>query len=380
MQQSVAQSSSLIDTLQRYTDLFTFAPVGYVVLRSDGTVEDVNRAAAALLGWPRTWIVGQPFARCIARKDAGRFRRYFGEVYACDATVKGEFRIRDRKGRQRDVRLDSVAMVPRGGGERLCQASIIDVTEERGEAAESQATQQSIHEELAHVARLNSCGEMVAALAHELNQPLGAIMLYCKAGLGSLGSNRVPTSQLQAALEKISAAATHAAGTIRNLRSFLGKAPAVTEEVDLNGALAAGARMAGAYAKERGAAVELRLSPRLPPWHGNRVHVQQVLLNLLQNSIDALHGGECKDARVIVASCLAEPGVLLVTVEDRGPGMTPLQQRKALEPFFTTKKNGMGVGLPICRSIVESYGGRLSVGSGEAGGTTVSFTLPVKGR
>ncbi len=373
MQQSVAQSPHLIDSLQRYADLFTFAPVGYVVLRDDGTVEDLNRMAAGVLGWPRTWVVGQPFVRWVADADAGGFRRYFGEVYAAEGPVTGEFRVRDRKGRLKYLRFESAAMLARGG-ERLCQAAVFNVTEQRAAARNAKALQ----EELAHAARLNSCGEMVAALAHELNQPLGAIMLYCRSGLKSLRADGPTRDRLEPALEKIGAAAELAAGTIKSLRSFLGKGEPVVESVDVNAALADGVRMAAAYAKERGGRVELELAPDLPEWRGNRVHLQQVLLNLLQNSLDAMRDARCEDPVVTVKSRRAEGQCLRVTVEDCGPGMTPMQRRKALEPFFTTKKNGMGVGLPISRSLIESYGGRLDVASGAAGGAAVSFTLPLK--
>ncbi len=373
MQQSVAQSPQLIDTLQRYADLFTFAPVGYVVLRDDGTVEDINRMAANVLGWPRTWVVGQPFVRWVADADADGFRRYFGSVYSGEGPVAGEFRVRDRKGRLKDLRFESSAMIARDG-ERLCQAAIFDVTDRRAAAREEKA----VREELAHAARLNSCGEMVAALAHELNQPLGAIILYCRSGLKSLRADGASRARLEPAFEKIAAAAELAAGTIKSLRSFLGKGEPVIESVDVNAALGDGARMAAAYAKERGGRIDLDLAPDLPEWHGNRVHLQQVLLNLLQNSLDAMRGARCPEPVVTVTSRRADDNCLHVTVEDCGPGMTPLQRRKALEPFFTTKKHGMGVGLPISRSLIESYGGRLSVESGAAGGAAVSFTLPIK--
>lgn len=371
MQQGLAQTSNVIETLQRYADLFTFAPIGYVLLRRDARIEDVNRAAAAILGWPRTWILGQPATRWIAKKDAARFREHIAQAYASSEPVVVELRIRDRKGRLRDVRLSSVATVPRGG-KRFCQTSIEDVTQERLAAREARQVQ----DELAHVARLNSCGEMVAALAHELNQPIGAISLYCAAAMRSLRA-RAGADQLESALEKIAAAANHAAGTIRSLRSFLGKAEAVIEDVDIGTVLGEVARMSGAYAKERGARIEVSVPDALPRWRGNRIHLQQVLLNLLQNGLDAIHAAGCENGRVLVSSRLLEPETLLISVEDSGPGMTPLQRRRALEPFFTTKKNGMGVGLPISRSIVQSYGGELTVDSGALGGTLVSFTLPL---
>ncbi|HEU4616764.1 MAG TPA: ATP-binding protein [Gammaproteobacteria bacterium] len=373
MQQGLAQSSNVLETLQRYADLFTFAPVGYVVLGHHAHVEDVNRAAAEILGYPRTWILGQPVTRWIVKKDVPRFREYLRDVYARGETVVDDFRVRDRKSRLRDVRLATVAMVARGG-KRLCQASIEDVTQERLAAREARQLQ----DELAHVARLNSCGEMVAALAHELNQPIGAISLYCSAALKSLRGERDPR-QLESALEKIAAAASHAAGTIRSLRSFLGKADPVIEEVDVNGVLADVTRMAGAYAKERGGRIEVEPAEGLAKWRGNKIHLQQVLLNLLQNGLDAIHSTGCAGGRVLVKSREEEEeGVLVISVEDTGPGMTPMQRRRALEPFFTTKKNGMGVGLPISRSIVQSYGGTLTVDSAESGGTVVSFTLPIK--
>jgi PAS domain S-box-containing protein len=371
--QQVAQSSNLLETLQHYSDLFTFAPAAYVVLRHDARVEDVNRAAGAILGWPRTWIVGQPFTRWLIKKDAARFGEYLDEVCSSTETVTADFRIKDRKGRYRDLRLDGVGMMPRGGTEPLCQVSIEDVTRERSTEREARQLQ----DELAHAARLNSSGEMVAALAHELNQPLGAISLYCSAGLENLRSEHPNPAQLQGAFEKIAAAANHAAGTIRSLRSFLGKAAPVLEDVDLDAVLHEAVRMAGAYAKDRGGRIELRPAGNLPKWRGNRVHLQQVLLNLLQNSLDAMQSAACDEARVVVSSATAGADALSVRVEDTGPGMTPLQRRRAFEPFFTTKKNGMGVGLPISRSIIESYGGHLTVESPETGGTIVSFTLPI---
>jgi two-component system sensor kinase FixL len=372
MQQGLAQTANVIETLQRYADLFTFAPVAYVLLRRDGRVEDVNRAAAAILGWPRTWIMGQSVTRWIVKKDASRFREHIAGAFASSEPVIADFRIRDRKGRLRDVRLSSVATVPRGG-KRLCQVSIEDITQERLAAREARQLQ----DELAHVARLNSCGEMVAALAHELNQPIGAITLYCAAAIRSVRSEADP-SQLESALEKIAAAANHAAGTIRSLRSFLGKTEAVIEDVDVNAVLGDVARMAGAYAKERSASIDVAPADGLPIWRGNRIHLQQVLLNLLQNGLDAIHAAGCEEGRIVVKSAQPGPEALLVSVEDTGPGMTPLQRRRALEPFFTTKKNGMGVGLPISRSIVQSYGGELTVAAGASGGTLVSFTLPLK--
>lgn len=372
MEQGVLRNPELIDTLQHYSDLFTFAPVGMVVLTEDGRVEDVNRAAASLLGWPRSWVAGQLFSRWIAKDDTRRFLDHLRHACRSDRPVSDEFGIRDRHGRCRTVRFDSVTMLARRGDAhsrlRRCQTSLTDVTERRPAGRDG-------IDDLAHAMRLNSCGEMAAALAHELSQPLGAIRLYCNASLKGLEAGDDDRERLAGLLERISAAASHADATIKGLRAFLSKREAAVERLELNEVLREAAALAAAYAKERSSRIELRLAQRLPQVKVNRVHVQQVLLNLLQNGIDAMQELSPEERRVVVTSDLPKPDTLRVTVFDSGPGMTAEQRRRAFEPFFTTKANGMGMGLSISRSIIESYGGRLWTRNVRRG-TALSFTLP----
>lgn len=379
MQQGVVRNSDLIDTLQRYADLFTFAPVGCVVLGEDSRVDDANRVAAATLGWPRSWIMGQLFSRWIVKADLTRFFEHLRNACRSDQTISDEFRIRDRRGRTRNVRFDSIAMISREedsshlptGTVRRCQLTIIDITEQHWAARDSR-----LRDELTHVARLNSCGEMAAALAHELSQPLGAIALYCNASVRSLRAGAIEPERLAASLEKMAEAAMHASGTIRGLRSFLRKSESSVKSLDLNEVLRDGAQMASAYAKDRGGCIALRLGGNLPRVRANATHLQQVLLNLLQNSIDAMQHSDSESRRVVITSDRLDETTVRVTVADSGPGMTTEQRRRAFEPFYTTKTNGMGVGLPISRSIIESYGGRLWAPRGVRRGTTLTFTLP----
>lgn len=378
MEQSVIRDEELVGTLQRYADLFTFAPVGAVVLTSDSRVEEVNRAAASMLGLPRAWITGQLFSRWIVKGDAQRFLQHLRKACHSDEPLSEAFRINDRLGRTRDVRFDSVAMLTRpprrASMPGRCQVTLTDVTEQRG------FTRDGLND-LAHAARLSSCGEMAAALAHELSQPLGAIALYCNAAKKGMGTGQVDEAQIEAIVEKITAAAAHAHATVQGLRTFLSKREAAVEALDVNTVVRDAARLAGAYAKERGSRIELRLAEHLPIARGNRVHVQQVLLNLLQNGVDAVQHVAAEARQVVVVSDRPEPGTVRVSVTDSGPGMTDEQRRRAFEPFFTTKKNGMGMGLSISRSIIESYGGRLWAWTPKARrGTTLSFTLPANER
>lgn len=372
MEPAVLRTPELIDTLQHYSDLFTFAPVGIVVLTEDGRVEDVNRAAASMLGWPRSWVAGQIFSRWIARSDVRRFLDHLRDACRSDRPLSAVFGVKDRQGRNRAVRFDSVTMLARTGvapaGLRRCQTSLTDVTDQRSAGRDG-------IDDLAHAMRLNSSGEMAAALAHELSQPLGAIRLYCNASLKSLDGADGDHAKLAGLLEKISAAASHADATIKGLRAFLSKREAAVERLELNAVLREAAALAAAYAKERGSRIELRLPEGLPQVTVNRVHIQQVLLNLLQNGIDAMQELPPDERRVVVTSDMPKPDTLRVTVFDTGPGMTPEQRRRAFEPFFTTKANGMGMGLSISRSIIESYGGRLWTRNVRRG-TALSFTLP----
>lgn len=376
MEQGVVRSSELIETLQRYADLFTFAPVGFAVLCEDSRVEDVNRAAAAMLGWPRSWMAGQLFARWIAKTDSDRFFTHLRNACRSERVITDEFRIKDRRGRTRELRFDSVAMISRErdgcGATRRCQMSMTEAALRRRDGREGGG----LSEDLAHVARLNSCGEMAAALAHELSQPLGAITLHCNTAVKTLRSGDFDPAYIAASLEKISEAALHASATIHGLRSFLSKRKHEVECLQLNEVLRNTTRLAAAYAKERGCRVELRLAEGLPPVHARVVHLQQVLLNLLQNSIDAMQESSSGDRLILVISDRPRPDTLRVTVVDSGPGMTDQQRRHAFEPFYTTKENGMGMGLSISRSIIESYGGRLWARRGQRRGTALSFTLP----
>ncbi len=369
----VRDDEELVGTLQRYADLFTFAPVGAVVLTSDSRVEEINRAAAAMLGLPRAWIAGQLFSRWIAKSDAKRFLEHLRNACHSNEPLSAEFRINDRRGRTRDVRFDSVRMLrrdPHGASTRgRCQITLTDMTEQRW------LNRDGLND-LAHAARLNSCGEMAAALAHELSQPLGAIALYCNAAKQGMGGGRVNEAEIEAIVEKITAAAAHARATVQGLRTFLSKREAVIEELDINTVVRDAAKLAGAYAKEHDSRIELRLADRLPSARGNPVQLQQVLLNLLQNGIDAVQEMPAKDRQVIVVSDRPESGIVRVSVADCGCGMTDEQRRRAFEPFYTTKKNGLGMGLSISRTIIESYGGRLWAWTPKARqGTTFSFTL-----
>jgi two-component system sensor kinase FixL len=358
----------------RYEDLFRLAPIGWIVMREDSRVEDINHAAARMLGWSREWLIGQRFSRWILAEDVERFSAFLEHACRSEESRSDELQLKDRHGRARDVRLDSAAVAPRADLNR-CQLNIIDINEQHLAEQETRLLQ----DELAHVARLNSCGEIATALAHELNQPLGAIVLYCNACLKGLGSCSEDPARLAPLLEKTCAAAQQASGVIQRLRTFLRKAESSKSPADLNRLILETLRLVSPYAKDRGSRIKTRLESGLPLIVADHVHIQQVLMNLIQNAIEAMHAMPVGRRTVLVTSEYSSAHMLSVTVSDSGPGMDASTRQRAFEPFYTSKKNGMGIGLSLSRSIIESYGGRLWAAPCADRGARLHFTLPIEG-
>jgi C4-dicarboxylate-specific signal transduction histidine kinase len=223
----------------------------------------------------------------------------------------------------------------------------------------------------AHVAR-----QTVAALAHELNQPLSAVANYTEAALRLLHGGRPSLDRLQHALENSTLQAQRAGRVVRDLLALLQKGDIETEAVDLNSVV----RNALALVKADGHGdfrAVLELAPELSPVRANRLQVEKVLVNLVQNGIEAMRDAGV-DSRLITITVrtASDARMAHVTVRDSGPGLDEPTLQRIFDPFFTTKATGLGMGLPISRAIVEAHGGRLWVEPIPGTGISVHFTLP----
>jgi len=239
--------------------------------------------------------------------------------------------------------------------------------------AEAQARQHQA--ELAHVLRVGTMGEMAAGLAHEINQPIGAIANYALGTVRRLRDGTLRDDDLLPVVEAIGAEALRAGDTIRRVRELLRKETPAVAPVDLNEVARAAVRVAEAEARQRGVAVTVELAPALPPIAGHAIHLEQVLLNLLLNAIDASSGG-ADPGRVVVRTAASAAGVE-VTISDNGTGLPP-PPVDVFAPFFTTKPHGLGMGLSISRSIVEAHGGTLDGRSDTPRGSTFRLHLPAE--
>ena len=236
-----------------------------------------------------------------------------------------------------------------------------------------------LHMELAHVSRVNVMGEMGAGVAHELNQPLTAINNFAKGILMRLERGEIGGPELTSVLVRISKEAQRAGAIIRRIRGFIRKESREPKPVGVVSIANEVVALLGNEAICDGIALEIDGSIGRDVVVADSVEIFQVLFNLVRNGIEAHPAASVHAGRVRIGVAENGPDDIVVEVSDNGGGIPDLVRERLFEPFFTTKTDGMGMGLSICRRIVESYGGRFSVHSREGEGTTVTFTLPRDG-
>ena len=233
---------------------------------------------------------------------------------------------------------------------------------------------QDLHAELMHVSRLSAMGQMGAALAHELNQPLTAIINYSQAARRMIEASAGTTPMsLADVMEKTSSQAARAGQIIRRLRQFVEKGVTEHRPENINAIVEEACALALVGTKQTNTRVSFALASDLPPVAIDKVQVQQVVLNLVRNSIEAM--AESTERALVVATGIDDEGTVVVSVSDSGPGLPEAVTRQMFQPFVTTKAQGMGIGLSICRSIVEAHGGWIWTEPNPQGGTIFLFTL-----
>jgi signal transduction histidine kinase len=256
----------------------------------------------------------------------------------------------------------------------------------QAEIAERKAAEvalQAMQAELAHVSRVTMMGELTASIAHEVNQPLGAIMNYANACRRLLAADAGKPAEINEALSKIVEDAHRASDVIARIRALSQKNPVERTPTAAKELIDDVLAIAQHELQARGVTVRIDFGAQLPPLAVDRVQIKQVLLNLIINGMEAMETVEPAD-RVIEISAHSsghelEP-VLILQIRDHGPGVKPADENRLFESFFTTKLDGLGMGLAISRSIVEAHGGRLSLVPGQGVGATFQIFLPVRAR
>ena len=235
-------------------------------------------------------------------------------------------------------------------------------------------------ENLAHSARLATLGELASGIAHEINQPLAAVVNYANASqryLQGLEGDPQARERVGQGLQRITQQATHAAEVIRRLRAFLRKGPRRLEAVDVADVAAEAMRLCAWEAAREQVNIELRIGAQLPAVFADRVLLEQVLLNLLRNAIEANREQQGEQPSRIVLGAVREGDTVLVEVADEGPGVAAERLEDIFTPFNTSKADGLGLGLSMSRSLIEGFGGSLWARAGEAGGLVLCCRLAV---
>ena len=243
------------------------------------------------------------------------------------------------------------------------------------ERQQTEARLQELQSELVHMSRLTAMGEMASALAHELNQPLSAIANYMKGSRRLLeNSADERATQVREAMDKAGAQALRAGEIIRRLRDFVARGESERRVEDVKKLVEEASALALVGAKDKGVRVQFQFDPSVDYVLADKVQVQQVLLNLMRNAIEAM---EDSDRRELIVSTAAAPeSHVAISVADTGPGIAPEISEQLFQPFVTTKRQGMGVGLSISRTIIEAHGGSIAARPNPGGGTIFRLTLP----
>jgi two-component system sensor kinase FixL len=345
-------------------------PEGLVVTDIAGNILLFSAAAEAMFGYASREVVGHNVAILLPERDRPAHEEYMKHYRSIAQTHTIGTR-RRLIGRRKDgsefphtLRLAEAS----GGGQRMIASFIQDLTEKEAASAKLEELQR----ELAHISRVYEMSTLASTIAHELNQPLMAVVNFVQTSAELLRKGDPDhCAALTEAMEEAGRETLRAGDILRRLRAFLSRGDLEKTRED-PGQLARDAiYFEAARARYRNIACDVECTPDLRPVLVERVQIQQVILNLVKNAVQSI--GEDGKVCVIITS---EPGQLRVTVSDSGPGVPSERIARLFEPFSTSKTDGMGLGLPICRSIIEAHGGRIWHEPAPGGGASFIFTLP----
>ncbi len=346
-------------------------PDAMIVIDERGAVQFFSSAAEGLFGYAASEVSGQNVRMLMPQPYQEQHDSYL-ERYR----RTGERRIigigRVVVGRRKDgstFPMELSVGEANRAGPRLFTGFVRDLTER-------QQTERRLHElqdGLLHVSRVRSMGQMAAALAHELNQPLTATANYVRAALRLMGAPEPNLDRIRHALNLAVDQTLRSGEIIRRLRAFVARGEVLRQSQSVAILIEEASGLALVGAKERGIKVMISMDPDLPDALVDRVQVQQVLLNLIRNAMEAMDGCATRDLTVCAS---ARADHVLVSIADTGVGVPAEIEARLFQPFITTKPEGMGIGLSVCRTIIEAHSGRLWMEPNPGGGSVFRFTLP----
>jgi two-component system sensor kinase FixL len=345
-----------------------------IVIDERGQIITFNRAAERTFGYSAADVVGKNVTVLMSEPHRTQHGEYVARYVATGtAHIIGKGREVDARRANGEIFPASLAVgeAADASGRRFV-GIVRDLSTQR--AAEQRA--RALELRLAHVARFNLMGEMAAGIAHEINQPLSAIATYSQAAKRVMQSAEPDVATVAEICGKIDDQARRAGQVIDNLRRFIKKQEIETQLLDVNRVVDDVLSLIEADARSEGIPIVVRGTDGLPRVRADAVQLQQVLLNLTRNSVDAMREGLGKERGIIIATARGDHGRVRITVTDHGHGVSRQLGDNIFHPFVTTKRDGLGVGLAISRTIIQSFDGSLSYEENPRGGAIFSIELP----
>lgn len=354
--------------------LFSAAVDALVVIDEEGLVLAFNASAERLFEYSAAEVIGKPVDILMPEPHRSRHASYMRRYIET-----GEARIIGI-GRKLEARRSTGETFPiwlsvgeaRSDGKRRFVGIMRDLTAE----VETERRTHKLEARLAHVGRFNLMGEMATGIAHEINQPLSAIAAYAQTAQRVLQSDSPEIDAVIDVCKKIDEQAHRAGQVIRNIRNFVRQQDLVSESLDVNRMIADVWDLVETDTNAQGLKAVARYAKGLPPIRVDALQMQQVLLNLTHNAVDAMSDGLHDDNSIVVETGQDPGGQVRITVTDHGPGVSKALGDNIFHPFVTTRSGGIGVGLAISRSIVQAYGGSLDYSDNPGGGAIFTVMLP----
>ena len=367
-------SSSETDGEAHLRSILATVPDAMVVIDERGTILSFSAAAEKLFGYAEANVLGENVSMLMPSPDRERHDSYLDNYQTTgDRKIIGIGRVttaRHRDGNTFPIELTiGEAWL---GDKRIFTGFIHDITHRQ----QTELRLRDLQSELAHFGRLSEMGTLASSLAHELNQPLTAVANYCETARDLLASNPDPGTMLMIcqAMDDAAQQAIRAGQILRRLRDFINTGETERKTESLQRLLAEANALALIGSREHGIEVQIQLDPLADQVLVDRIQIQQVLVNLIRNAIDAMVASPVRC--LTIRTELERSGYVCVNIEDSGSGICEDVEKQLFQPFVTSKKSGMGIGLSICRTIVEAHGGRIWFEPAPDSGTIFYFTLP----
>jgi two-component system sensor kinase FixL len=347
-------------------------PDAMIVIDEQGVITTFSAVAEELFGYSEAEVIGQNVKILMPDPDRAAHDGYIANYLRTgEGRIMGSGRVVEAMRRDGSIfPMELTLGEARSGAHRAFTGFVRDLTDRMA----TEAQLHRLQSELAHASRLSAVGTLASALAHEINQPLTAIANFLSVGqVLPDGESAESWKIVREAMDCAASEALRAGQIVRRLREFVSKGELDLQVQPLAQLVNEAMTLGLVGARERGVKWEIAIEPDMDDVFADRIQIQQVLVNLMRNAIEAMEASPVKN--IIIRACPAEEGQVEISVSDSGSGITPEVAATLFQPFTSTKGDGMGLGLSICRTIVEAHGGKLRIEPNENGGTRFSFTL-----